>query len=744
MKTIVQLVACFAMLAFGTATVVKKDHTITQVVKLLQGMLDKSKVEGEEETELYGKFKCYCDKSETEKTLSIKEKTEQIALLEAQISETQGDTGELSSDCAKLKTSMAENQAARDEAETLRKKENSDFLAEEADLEQAIGQMKNAIETLSAVGADQTASTGADNKQFMAGHKASSLLSVQQALQTASALMTTSQRSKTSAFLQAPFTGTYSSQSAQVLGIIKNMRDTFKKNLGDARKTESDSQETYDEFMKLKTAAFKEMEVSYANKQKDLSSNDKELSTDRNELAEAQKLKASDEEFLSKLVPLCEDKAKGYASRKVLRANEEAAVAEAISILNSDSAYETFATTDATSDGATSGKFIQLRSVRKHMDGQHSAQQVLEKAAAQTKSARLLKVVASMRAENAFDTVLVEIDNMIEVIAEEGKSDKKKLDWCNTERSDNKATHAKKEKAITALENSIDKLTKEINTPETGLLSMIQQTEKTLVDNNAAQKDQTSERTEDNVAYQKDISNLVEAQRVLHRALKVLKTYYDDLESKLKAGEALLQEDPTPPDAWKGDGADSSRSYSGQKSAGSGVMDMLEFIVKQTKAEETNAHSTEEQAQADYEDSMTGLKKEQATSEQALSDFQEKLAKKQKDLLDDQEDLKLTTKDKKEIEEYLAGIKPGCDFITTNIKLRNANRATEKAALDKAVKLIKATPAYKTAVNAATVESYGDCKEPCVADAEDVKCKACMADVTIPAYCAGHKGTSGC
>ena len=51
---------------------------------------------------------------------------------------------------------------------------------------------------------------------------------------------------------------------------------------------------------------------------------------------------------------------------------------------------------------------------------------------------------------------------------------------------------------------------------------------------------------------------------------------------------------------------------------------------------------------------------------------------------------------------------------------------------------------YKTAVNAATVESYGDCKEPCVEDESHVKCKACMADVTIPAYCAGHEGTKGC
>merc|ERR1719148_118200 len=156
------------------------------------------------------------------------------------------------------------------------------------------------------------------------------------------------------------------------------------------------------------------------------------------------------------------------------------------------------------------------------------------------------------------------------------------------------------------------------------------------------------------------------------------------------------------------------------------------------------AHEEEEKAQADYEDSMTKLKEEEAKAEKSLAKLQEDLAKTEQELLDAQEDLKSTTKDKEAIETYLLKIKPGCDFIDTNFDLREKNRATEKQALEKAIKLIKGTPAYKTFTSEATVESYGDCKEPCVEDSADVKCKACMADVTIPAYCAGHKGTKGC
>jgi len=141
---------------------------------------------------------------------------------------------------------------------------------------------------------------------------------------------------------------------------------------------------------------------------------------------------------------------------------------------------------------------------------------------------------------------------------------------------------------------------------------------------------------------------------------------------------------------------------------------------------------------------MTDLKKQQKSDEKLLAETQDQLAQAEQDKLEAEEDLKATTKDKEAIEAYLAKIKPGCDFITDNFDTREKNRATEKAALEKAIGLIKGTPAYKTAVNAATVESYGDCKEPCTKNADHVECKACMADVTIPAYCAGHKGTDGC
>jgi len=157
--------------AYGTTG----DKTITKVVKLLQDMLDKSKTEGDEEVKIYAKFKCYCDQSEAEKNKAVADNTKLISLLESEVEELQGSNGELSSKCADLKASKAANKMQRSEAKTIRDKEHKQFIADTTDFEQAIRQMEQAIRTLTAVGADQTKSTGADNKQFMAGHKGASL-----------------------------------------------------------------------------------------------------------------------------------------------------------------------------------------------------------------------------------------------------------------------------------------------------------------------------------------------------------------------------------------------------------------------------------------------------------------------------------------------------------------------------------------------------------------------------------------
>merc|ERR1719327_34711 len=133
------------------------DRTITKVIKLLQEMMVKSKADGERDTELFAKYKCYCDSNSATKTKAIDQAGKDIELLAGKISELQASSGALSTENANLQFAMGDNERARETATSLRDKANADYDAQKADMEAAVDQMDQAIDTLSAIGADQTA-----------------------------------------------------------------------------------------------------------------------------------------------------------------------------------------------------------------------------------------------------------------------------------------------------------------------------------------------------------------------------------------------------------------------------------------------------------------------------------------------------------------------------------------------------------------------------------------------------------
>jgi len=746
--TALSIMKVFALVAASLAvgSDAAKDSTITKVVKVLQDMLAKSKKEGDDERDIFAKFKCFCDTNEAEKKDSIESLGKQINVLTSKIGELQGGTGGLSVECAQLKEDMAANRQALAEATTIRAKELKEFKAESIDMDEAIDQMNEAIDTLSEVGADQTLGAAADHEQFMAGKFLQSGNSansrVRRALAAVSGFLDPAQSKSVQSFLQsrAPFTGTYSSQSGQIVGILKSMRDTFESNLATAIAVEKQQKEAFEKLEKTLEEAFKFMQISYDKKQETLGSNDDDLSAKKEQLDEAKKKKENDEDYLEKLLVMCEKKTKEYNERKMLRANEDAAVAEAIAILNSDSAFEAFGKTDATKTGATG--FIQLRSrhVRVHAH-QLTVSQKVKQVLMEANSPRVSKIASLVQAENVFDEVLNEIAKMLKVIVKEGKADKENLDWCNEERTENDDELSDRNDEIDTLNKEIDELDTSINDPETGLKKQIQNTEKSLVENIEAQKTETKERQEANLLYQEDIKNLVAAESILKKAIRVLSAYYDKLEKQMKAEAGFLQEDPAPPDTWKGGGA--SGGFKGQSGKGGDAITMLKFILDETVKEETEAHGDEESSQHDYEDSMQSLKDKEAADEKTLAGLQKTLAAKEEELVMKRKELKATIKEKEAIEAYLLKIKPGCDFITKNFEQREKNRATETTALKKATKLIKATPVYKNFKAEEKTEGFGDCKS-CNKDEDHVKCKACMAKTSIPGYCAGHDGTKGC
>ena len=149
------------------------------------------------------------------------------------------------------------NEQARATAESVRNQENEEFVAAETDMVAGIEQMDDAITTLSEIGADQTlGDVAVDNEKFI-------------------------------------------SQYGQIVGTLKNMRDTFKSNLASARATEKSQLKAHEKLMATLNKVYGEMSDSYDAKQEGLGGNDDDLAAKKTQLAEDKTQKASDEEFLA-------------------------------------------------------------------------------------------------------------------------------------------------------------------------------------------------------------------------------------------------------------------------------------------------------------------------------------------------------------------------------------------------------------------------------------------------------------
>merc|ERR1719267_123394 len=182
--------------------------------------------------------------------------------------------------------------------------------------------------------------------------------SVQNAMQRHASLLsgvlTHSQKKAVNAFIQSPqdyfdaeptFKQSYAPQSGQIFGILNQMKETFETNLSTSQKEEMAAQEAYEQ---LKAA--KESEIKAGTEQKDaktqeLANTDSKLAQDKEDLEDTRNSLSADQKFLMNLKETCQNTHQEWEERQKARQEEVQAVSEALAILSSDDAHDTFTST---------------------------------------------------------------------------------------------------------------------------------------------------------------------------------------------------------------------------------------------------------------------------------------------------------------------------------------------------------------------------------------------------------------
>jgi len=566
------------------------------------------------------------------------------------------------------------------------------------------------------------------------------------------------------------------------------MKDTMTKDLNEATSAEAAALATHNGLIANLVKANSDMVALKGVADDTMGANDLLLSTEKPALVQANEVLASDTSEKSQLLAACKSKAAVYDKRVSTRANEDAALAKAVEILDSDDSFGSFQKTTSTKINGTGSTFFFLQEVSTHSPHHESdavravMKRLLSKSLGHSSHKALprrLKHVMSTLAvtSNPFDAVVKDVDKMVAEVDAEAASDAMEMGNCQKTRIDTEAANVELNTVIRTLNGNINTLTLAIETPDTGDTARLLADREALAADLKSQADQTKARSEENAAYQQNIKNLMTSKKILNRAIEVLKKFYDTLATAFieeHGGEA--------PPATFTDGA-----YAGQGGAAGAANDgsnnvavtMLTTIRTNTANEVEAAHRAEQAAQTAFEDAMNVLVvRATATTvgiEARISDDDVKLT-------NDQAERQSKNKDKKAAEEslaanlaLLASIKPGCDYIyaraadpANNVLKRDGARAIEKGSLIKAERDLKNSVAYKYAQVQKVHASYGECAKKCVpmlrashadfgydcqADPTNAKCVglpdhvnclACSAATPVKGYCAGHENAVGC
>ena len=136
-----------------------------------------------------------------------------------------------------------------------------------------------------------------------------------------------------------------SPQGGEIMGILKQMKETFETNLSASQKEEMQAQAAYEDLKAAKEAEIKAGTELKDTKTQELADTDEKLAQSKQDLEDTRNSLSADQKFLMNLKETCQMTDQEFEERTKTRAEEMKAVSEALAILSSDDAHDTFTST---------------------------------------------------------------------------------------------------------------------------------------------------------------------------------------------------------------------------------------------------------------------------------------------------------------------------------------------------------------------------------------------------------------
>lgn len=661
-------VFALALVKYGLGSEVDefKARPVTKVINLLKQMQKQLEEDAVNDKEVYDKFKCWCTTNEKEKVESIKIAGEKIEQLKADIEEYLSNEKRLMTEIADLEEEIDKNQKALDSATAIRRKEVAAMNANEKDLIKYIRALKSAIISL---------------KKHNTFTEIGSYLEIANLLDhpISKSSLSVTQRRLVHSFLEennnAPGAfKSHANQSGQIFGILGGMLDTFEANLKTSQREEAEAQKIFEDLKKAKTELIQAGQTQVNRKNEELAATRMAHAEAVQNLEDTEASKAADEAFLKDLRERCASMDDEWAVRQKNRAEEQVSVAEALKILSSDEVHDLFTSTFNPDEPTGFMQFTTNKSKRAHV------QKILRQAATKYHNPRIASLAVNIRLD-AFTKVKKAIDDMIAQLAKEKDDEIKHKDWCNENFHQNKSSQEKTQRNINEHTAAIDGLEAEIKTLDSEL-EILKNEVHTL---NIEQQSASETRKVQNAEFKHVISEQRATQRVLTKAINVLK---DVFHRKEKARFAELQKDepvgPPPPEGFK--------TYAKNKD-GNPVILMIQRIIDEAKHMEEETTADERDATSAYERFTKETTRSLDEKNKSIINKNETRAQKVMSKEENQSALDKENSEMESLNNQKSDLHQSCDFVIQNFDVRQDARDAEMESLRQAKAILSGSNA---------------------------------------------------
>jgi len=663
-------------------------NPIRKIVTLMQDMQKEIEAEGEKEKVLYDNFMCWCETGAAD----LKKGAETAsAAIDEFSSKLEQETAEKSQIDQELIEHKADRESAKkdvDESTSLRNKEKEDYDAVAAESATNIKALSGALPALKKGlgGAALIQMAGASRLNKIIEH---------------SLVLDSFDRESMTAFLQAK---EGAPGSDQIVGIMEQMLEEMQKSSAEA---DADEAKAVASFNELTASKQKEIEVATgAIETKSVRSGELAVAIvqDQNGLDDAKEELADNQQQLASMTTTCAEKTKEFQVRSKLRAEEVAAISEAIAILNDDDALDVFKKAVPASSFVQSGSVGFLQAKQGKASALTKAQTILSAAALKFDSKPLALISFSMRSKiklaaktgvkaQNFGMIMNMIDNMVKILGEEQAEDDKHKEYCEAEfdksGDEEKATTDK----IASLDATVTELTDSAATLKEDIATLTGEIKE--LDKSVAQA--TEQRKAEHAEYTTNAALNEAANALLEKAKQRLNKFYNPTLYKAPPKKELSMEDSLYVKAGREEfaGLVQIRSHSRvaqapevfsgiqqpKREKSTGVIALMNMMQSDLQSDMKDAEADEKMAQKEYEDLMTESAATRAQNAKSITTKEAAAAELEGKTQEAKESKVLATETLEDVRLTINHLHTSCDFLMENYDTRKEARDNELESL---------------------------------------------------------------